>query len=324
MRILITGASGFIGSFVVEEALARGMEVWAAVRATSSRRYLQDSRIHLIELDFSSEERLREALAPHSFDYIVHTAGLTKSVRPGDFMEVNAEGTRRLAAAVVATGMPLRRLVFLSSLSVMGAIREQQPYTEITAGDEPRPNTAYGRSKLQAERYLRETGGRLPYVVLRPTGVYGPRERDYRMMADSIRHHLDFAVGYRRQDITFIYVRDLVQAIFLALDHGRTGATYLLGDGRVYRSADFSRLLRRALGNPWVLRITAPVWLLRLVALWGDMAGRLTGRAATVNSDKYHIMRQRNWRCDITPARDELGYRPQYPLGRGVAETYRH
>ena len=77
-KILITGASGFIGSFIVEEALNRGMEVWAAVRRTSSRRYLQDSRINFIELDFDSEERLKEQLGDHEFDYIVHAAGVTK------------------------------------------------------------------------------------------------------------------------------------------------------------------------------------------------------------------------------------------------------
>ena len=160
-----------------------------------------------------------------------------------------------------------------------------------------------------------------PYVILRPTGVYGPREKDYFIMAKSIKGHSDFAVGYKPQDITFVYVKDVVQAVFLALDHGKTGRTYFLSDGKVYRSATFSNLIRQELGNPWWIRITAPIWILRIVTAVGDIIGRLSGKAIALNNDKYHILRQRNWRCDIQPAIDELGYKPQYDLERGVRET---
>lgn len=321
-RILITGASGFIGSFIVEEALRQGMETWAAVRSSSSRAYLNDQRINFIELDLSDEQRLTEQLKDHQFDYVVHAAGVTKCINKDDFRRVNTEGTRHLVAALRALRMPIERFVFLSSLSVMGAIREQQPYTEIREDDTPQPNTAYGKSKLEAEETLKaRSEEQFPYVILRPTGVYGPREKDYFIMAKSIKGHSDFAVGYKPQDITFVYVKDVVQAVFLALDHGKTGRTYFLSDGKVYRSATFSNLIRRELGNPWWIRITAPIWILRIVTAVGDIIGRMSGKAIALNNDKYHILRQRNWRCDIQPAIDELGYKPQYDLERGVRET---
>lgn len=321
-RILITGASGFIGSFIVEEALRQGMETWAAVRSSSSRAYLNDQRINFIELDLSDEQRLIEQLKDHQFDYVVHAAGVTKCINKDDFRRVNTEGTRHLVAALRALRMPIERFVFLSSLSVMGAIREQQPYTEIREDDTPQPNTAYGKSKLEAEETLKaRSEEQFPYVILRPTGVYGPREKDYFIMAKSIKGHSDFAVGYKPQDITFVYVKDVVQAVFLALDHGKTGRAYFLSDGKVYRSATFSNLIRRELGNPWWIRITAPIWILRIVTAVGDIIGRLSGKAIALNNDKYHILRQRNWRCDIQPAIDELGYKPQYDLERGVRET---
>ena len=321
-RILITGASGFIGSFIVEEALRQGMETWAAVRSSSSRAYLNDKRINFIELDLSDEQRLTEQLKDHQFDYVVHAAGVTKCINKDDFRRVNTEGTRHLVAALRALRMPIERFVFLSSLSVMGAIREQQPYTEIREDDTPQPNTAYGKSKLEAEETLKaRSEEQFPYVILRPTGVYGPREKDYFIMAKSIKGHSDFAVGYKPQDITFVYVKDVVQAVFLALDHGKTGNAYFLSDGKVYRSATFSNLIRRELGNPWWIRITAPIWILRIVTAVGDIIGRMSGKAIALNNDKYHILRQRNWRCDIQPAIDELGYQPQYDLERGVRET---
>lgn len=317
--ILITGASGFIGSFIVEEALSRGFEVWAAVRKSSSHQFLKDERIHFIELNLSSQEALHQQLAGHQFDYVVHAAGVTKCLDKRDFFRINTEGTKHLVSALLALRMPLRRFVYISSLSIMGAIREQQPYEEIRESDTPRPNTAYGESKLLAEQWLDTQP--IPYIILRPTGVYGPRERDYFMMAKSIQSHTDFAVGFQQQDITFVYVSDVVQAVFLALEKGKTGRRYFLSDGEVYQSAAFSNYIRRELGNPWWIRITAPLWLLRVITFVGEYVGRLTGKVTALNNDKYYIMRQRNWRCDITPARQELGYEPQVKLEEGVRRS---
>ena len=321
MKILITGASGFIGSFIVEEALRRGFETWAAVRKSSSREYLQDERIHFIELNLSSKDQLVSLLRDKDFDYVVHAAGVTKCLNKADFRRINTEGTKNLVDALLEVGMPLKRFVFISSLSIFGAIKEQQPYEEIRETDTPQPNTAYGRSKLEAEQYLTTLGDRLPYIILRPTGVYGPREKDYFIMAKSIQQHSDFAVGYKRQDITFVYVQDVVQAVFLALDRGENGRKYFLSDGQVYQSTTFSDLIHEELGRPWWIRITAPVWVLRVVTFFGEYVGRMTGKVTALNNDKYNILKQRNWRCDIQPAIDELGYQPQVQLAEGVKRS---
>ncbi len=318
MKILVTGASGFIGSYIVEEALRQGMETWAAVRPTSSRKYLQDPRIHFINLNFSSEAELESELADHEFDYVVHAAGATKCLHAEDFYRVNTQGTKNLVDALLALKMPIKRFVFISSLSIFGAIREEQPYQEITEHDTPKPNTAYGKSKLEAEKYLDSKGLAFPYIILRPTGVYGPREKDYFLMAKSIQQHIDFAVGYKQQDITFVYVQDVVQAVFLALDHGKNGRKYFLSDGGVYNSKTFSNLLHKELGHPWLIRIKAPIWVLKMVTTIGEYIGRMTGKMSALNNDKYHILKQRNWRCDIEPAMDELGYHARYDLERGV------
>lgn len=321
MKILITGASGFIGSFIVEEALKQGFETWAAIRKSSSKEYLQDERIHFIELNLSSKAQLIEQLRPHQFDYVVHAAGVTKCLNKADFRRINTEGTKNLVDALLDLQMPLKRFVFLSSLSVFGAIKEQLPYDEIREDDTPKPNTEYGRSKLEAEKYIDSIGSRLPYTILRPTGVYGPHEKDYFMMAKSIKQHIDFAVGYQRQDITFVYVTDVVQAVFLALEKGETGRKYFLSDGQVYQSTTFSDLIHEELGRPWWLRITAPVWVLRVVTFFGEYIGHMTGKVTALNNDKYNILRQRNWRCDIEPARRELGFEPKVQLKEGVKTT---
>ena len=328
-RILITGASGFIGSFIVEEALNRGFETWVAVRKSSSKAFLQDERIHFIELNLSSEAELKQQLKDIQFDYVVHAAGVTKCLHKEDFFRINTEGTKNLVRALLDLQMPLKRFVYISSLSIMGAIREEQPYKEIRERDKAKPNTAYGKSKLEAEQWLvslnkeleKKNEKLLPYVILRPTGVYGPRERDYFMMAKSIQSHIDFAVGFKQQDITFVYVTDVVQAVFLAMEKGQTGRCYFLSDGEVYQSSTFSDLIRKELGNPWWIRITAPLWLLRIITFCGEYIGHMTGKVTALNNDKYNIMKQRNWRCDINPARQELGYEPQVKLEEGVRRS---
>ena len=326
-KILITGASGFIGSFLVARGLELGFDVWAAVRKSSSRRYLQDPRIHFLELDFDDDDLLAAQLKQHvaehgAFAHVLHAAGATKARSEAEFVRVNAEGTVRLARQLLQTKAltaSTGRFVFFSSLSVYGPVREEDN-RPILESDEQMPDTAYGRSKQQAEQELAHIPD-LNYIILRPTGVYGPREKDYFLMAKSIIQRVDFSVGYKPQTITFIYVRDLVEAAYLALSHGESGRAYFLTDGHNYSSRDFSNLLQKELNIRGVLHIKAPIWFLKLVCFINGGLANLFGKTTTLNMDKFNILKQRNWQCDIRPAEQELGYRPQYPLERGVKET---
>lgn len=214
--ILITGASGFIGSFIVQEALKRRFGVWAGIRASSSKKYLKERKIHFLELDFAHPNELRAQLSGHKgtynkFDYIVHCAGVTKCADKSDFDRVNYLQTKYFVDTLRELNMIPKQFIYISTLSVFGPIREKD-YSPISEEDTPAPNTAYGLSKLKAELYIQSIPG-FPYVIYRPTGVYGPREADYFLMAKSIRQHTDFSVGYKRQDLTFVYVKDIVQAI---------------------------------------------------------------------------------------------------------------
>ena len=323
-QILVTGASGFIGSFIVEEALRKGFSTWAGIRKTSSREYLQEPGLNFIDLDYSHPDNLKKQLQEHAaehgqFDYIVHCAGVTKCIDKRDFERVNYQQTKNLADALIATGQTPKLFVFISTLSIFGPIHEKD-YEPIRETDTPQPNTAYGKSKLKAEQYLQGLEG-FPYLILRPTGVYGPREKDYFLMAKSIMQHVDLSVGYKRQDITFVYVKDIVQAIFLGIEKGVTHRAFFLSDGQVYQSRTFSNLLMRELKTTKVLRICAPIWVLKVISVVAEWWAGLRHTTSTLNTDKYNIMKQRNWRCDITPTIEELGYQPQYQLDKGVKET---
>ncbi len=322
--ILVTGASGFIGSYLVEAAVERGLQTWAGVRASSSRKYLQDHRIQFFELDFGHPERMRALLQQHKlrygrFDYIVHCAGVTKCADKRDFERVNYGQTADFVRALIELDMVPVQFIFISTLSVFGPVHEKD-YQPITDRDIPQPNTAYGQSKWKAEQFLQSLPD-FPTVIFRPTGVYGPREKDYFLMAQSIKQHVDVAAGFKRQDLTFVYVKDIVQAVFLAIERQVTHRAYFLSDGQVYQSRTFSDLIRRELGNPLVIRLKFPLIVLKIVSLLAEWVARCRGTSSTLNSDKYRIMKQRNWRCNIAPTCEELGYRPLYDLERGVTET---
>lgn len=347
--ILVTGASGFIGSYIVSEGLSKGYETWAGVRGTSSRNYLSDKRIRFAQLTLGSLPQLKqqlltlkEQMGGRGWDYVIHAAGATKCIDLQEFHRTNTDGTRNLILALQECDMIPKRFVFISSLSIFGAIREkavkmkdanyakgptisekESIYKPILHTDTPRPNTAYGKSKLAAEEFLHcQDPTRFPYVILRPTGVYGPREKDYFVMARSIASHIDFAVGYNPQEITFIYMQDVVQAVYKSLNsEAAIGKAYFLSDGRIYNSRRFSDLLQKELGNPWVLHIKAPLCILKGICWCGTQWMNITKHLIVLNQDKFNILSQRNWRCDIEPAREDLGYEPQWTLEAGVCET---
>lgn len=328
MKILITGASGFIGSFLCEESLKRGMETWAGMRAHSSRRWLTDERLKFATLDMTDVELLKEQLSAYQqevgrWDVIIHAGGATKCLKREDFDFHNYICTKNFVEALQALEMMPSQFLYVSSLSVLGPIREQQnadgSYNDMLSSDTPAPNTAYGESKVKSEAYLRGIEG---VTIFRPTGVYGPREKDYFMMAKSIKLHVDFAVGYKKQVITFVYVRDLVGAIFSAIGKAdvASGKTYLVSDGHNYDSRAFSDLIQKELGVKCVLHIKAPLWLLRVISAVAEGISKLTRQPSTLNGDKYRIMSQRNWQCDISPLKKDLGFVPEWPLERGVKE----
>ena len=322
--ILITGAGGFIGGFLVEEALKRGYETWAAVRSTTSREFLQDERIHFIELDYENPDHLEETLRSHQsecgrWDYIVHNLGVTKSTNYLDFERVNYGYLRDFVDALQETDMVPDVFLMMSSLSVMGP-GDEKTYKPIMPTDIPMPNTFYGVSKLKAEAYLRSIEG-FPYTIFRCTGVYGPHERDYYLMIKSIKRGFDFSVGFDKQMLTFIYVKDLVKGVMDALEKGPLHKAYFISEDRAYTQQEFRKIVCEELGKKHVIPVTCPLWVVKQVCKVSEWFGKVTLKASTLNRDKFKILKQRNWQCDTSEARQDFDFNPQYPLREGIRES---
>lgn len=323
-KIIITGASGFIGSFLVEKALSLGFETWAGVRKSSSKEFLQDSRILFLDLNFSDKEKLTSQLVDFrkvfgTPDYIVHNAGVTKCLDSADFDRINYQYTVNFIDALKDAQCVPSKFVLISSLSAFG-MGDEKTYLPIKLTDTPNPNTRYGISKLKAERYLQNTEG-FPYMILRPTGVYGPREKDYYLMLKTVKSGLDVGAGFKEQHLTFIYVKDLVDAVFLALDSPLFNRAYFVADGDVYTDKEYTALVKKVLERKNVFRLKIPLFVLKAVSFVAENISKISRKPSTLNIDKYKIMKQRNWECDVEPLRKELNFSPKYNLEKGLEES---
>lgn len=323
--VLIVGAGGFIGGFIASEGLRRGYRVWAGVRQSTSRRYLQDPDINFIEFDYDDPAQIRHALQENApdgqpWDYIVYNLGATKCANFADFNRINYLYLRSFVEEMRKCQLMPRRFLFMSSLSALGPYGEKNgcPATACTI---PHPNTRYGLSKIKAETYL-ETCPELPWIIFRPTGVYGPHEQDYLMMIKCIDSHLDVSMGFRPQKITFIYVEDLVNAIYDALPvDATTHRKYILSEDRAYTQKEFRTLVAKRLGHKFVFPLTLPMWAVFAVSFVAEKWAAVSLKPSTLNRDKFKIMKQRNWTCSIADAFNDFGFKIDYPLERGVNIT---
>lgn len=319
-KLMVVGAGGFIGGFIAQKALDLGMEVTVVVRDTTSRRYLTDSRLHFLVLDYDDSQALESALAAtERHDYTIYNLGATKAVNYSDFRRINYEYLRRFCEALKNTGREPDRLLYVSSLSALGP-GDEKNYTPLTDSTTPNPDTRYGQSKIMAEQYLQHRAG-IPYIIFRPTGVYGPHEQDYLMMVKCIDSHFDFGIGMRRQELTFIYVDDLVEAMFAALAAGVENRTYIIAEPRSYTQREFRDIVARELQKRWVVSVRLPIWAAWVACAVAGKVAKWQMKASTLNLDKFRIMRQRNWKADISAAQRDFGFAPKVDLREGIRRT---
>lgn len=325
-RVLIIGAGGFIGGHIAKESLNRGYETWCGVRRSTSRRYLSDKRINFVEFDYENKDNLLQTLSDtlpenEKWDYIIYNLGATKCTNFSDFNKINYQYLRLFVESLIESSKKPEQFLYISSLSALGP-GDEKNYTPISSHDIPQPDTRYGVSKIKAETFI-ETTSDFPWTIFRPTGVYGPHEQDYLMMIKSIDSHWDFGVGFRKQMLTFIYVEDLVNAMFDAIEASDVVVhkKYIISENRAYTQAEFRRIVAEALGKKWVIPIRLPLWIAYCASFIAEKWGLIRMQPSTLNRDKFKIMKQRNWSCDISDAKRDFNFNPRFSLRDGIAHT---
>jgi dihydroflavonol-4-reductase len=321
VRVLVTGATGFIGTALVRRLIQGGDEVRSLVRKSSSTSTLGELPVEMVLGDLADEESLRRAVA--GCELVYHLAGAVKALRPRDFFRVNGEGTRRVAVACAAAPTP-PRLVYVSSLAAAGPSAAHRPRHE---EDPERPVSLYGESKLEGERALRSLSGRMSASVVRPPIVYGPGDREFLpLLARMARLGLSVQVGLAERRYSTLHVDDLCEGLLAVARRGKpvrgegSEGTYFLDDGAEHTWAEIGRVACAALGRRTV-QLRLPIFLALAAAAVSSLRSALSGEPAIVSFDKLKEVRERAWTCSSDRARREVGYCPRFPLEPGLADA---
>jgi UDP-glucose 4-epimerase len=315
-RVLITGASGFVGYHLIKEALSSNLEVFAAVRKSSNIKHLDGQDIHYIDLAYNDPASLKKEMEEKQFNYIIHAAGVTRARTVEEYNTINAQYTYNLAKAAADSGINLKKFVLVSSLAAIGPLSD----IDGTINEEtiPNPVTAYGVSKLLAEQKLKTVTG-LPYTILRPTAVYGPRDTGIFIFFKQMSKGIEGYIGRSAQLLSFIYVTDLARACVKALNSGGQKA-YNLSDGKSYTKYDLGNEARKTLTGK-TFKFHIPVNFMKIIATVAEKVSNLKGEAPILNREKLNELTAVNWRCDIEQSKKDLCFTPQYDLSEGVSKT---
>lgn len=311
MKALVTGGTGFIGSHLVEGLIKEGFEVTCLVRDKDRLKNLQGiNPIKLLQGDCLNPTDLLKL--DNNYDYIFHLAGLTKAPTKKDFFLANVTATENLISAVLNRSLSLKRFVHIGSLSAVGPAHTNVPLTEDT---KPNPVSDYGMSKLKGEELVYGVRDLIPITILRPTVVYGPRDKDFLVFFKLINHKL--ALHWGDCLYTFIYINDLINGIIQSALHERAkGEIFFITDGNIYSNHQVTYAIAKALDKkPYFVKL--PSSFMNAIALILEKIGNI----GIVNTDKVKELKQKKWICYNTKAVKLFGFKPKVDLMEGAQWT---
>jgi nucleoside-diphosphate-sugar epimerase len=316
LKVLLTGASGFVGSHVLDNLRSRGIPTAVLLRSGSNARFIEAhlSSIEVCTGSISDPPSLRRAMT--GVTHIIHCAGATKARRNSEFYEINQAGTRNVVEAANAVPGGLQRLLHVSSLAAAGPSSPAKPRRE---DDPPQPVSAYGKSKLAGELEVRNHC-RAPFVILRPPGVYGPRDGGFLRLFQAVQRHLEPRPS-ARQELSLVFVEDLARGIVACLDHPAVARkTYFVASPEVVTARRLAGEIAAQMGV-WTLPLPLPAAVLWPLCLAQEVMTRLTGKASVLSLQKFAELRAQGWVCDPALLQRDVGCECTTTLAAGIAET---
>lgn len=316
MKVLLTGASGFVGSHILDSLQARHLPTAVLLRPTSSRDFLA-AHLPAVEVrvgSLSDPASLQPAL--DGVTHVVHCAGCIKALRAAEFFEVNQIGTRNLVQAINRQPT-VRRLVLVSSLAAVGPAGPEAPARET---DPPHPVSPYGQSKLAAEQEVQDRC-RTEYVIVRPPAVYGPRDTQFLPLFKAARAHVRPRYRGGKQALSLVFAPDLARAITECLVHpAAAGKTYFVASPEVVTADQMAQTIAAQFGT-WTVPVPVPMLALWLACTGAHLVAQLRRRPSLLSRWRYPELGARGWVCSPDRLRQELGLECSTPLETGIAQT---
>lgn len=322
MRILVTGASGFIGSGLVAALAEAGHDVCALMRPSASSDFLKGVQFTRLAGDLGDQESMVRAC--QNVDVIYHVAGLTSARNKEEFFKFNAEATKNLANAAVKSGS-VKKFIFVSSLAAAGPSIGLSPRSESEIDS---PVSMYGESKLRAELYLDEFKGKLNFICIRPPMVYGPRDKNVFLFFKTIQKQwmpiLPSKTPTGHKYYSAIHVDDLINALIAALDAPeedyQNGERFFVTDGQIYTYERIMGTIAHELKvKPF--RVKVPGMLVKTMASIGSLAGKALNKNFAMNKDKLKELTPDYWICSPQKSFDHFKFKPKYTMESGIPQT---
>jgi len=317
-RVLVTGGTGFVGSHLVERLLRNGYDVTCLVRDRRQLRWLEDMEVRVAHGDCTQPESL--AAAVQDVSLVFHCAGLTKAQHGRDYYLVNHLGTKNLLEACARYNPGIDKFILVSSQAAAGPSPDGRPVDE---GSTPHPVSDYGRSKLLAENEVRGYKDRLPVVILRPTTVYGPRDVDVYELFRWASRGLTLEMSGGDRYLNLCYVEDVTAALLVSDERGmESGSVYFVAENGPYSWSEFRDLLLST-GGVKARTIKIPYGAAYLLGLAAEIVSLFSKRPALANRQKVREAAQRYWLCDVGKIENDLCFRAEYPLQKGLELTWK-
>ncbi|MEL7499475.1 MAG: NAD-dependent epimerase/dehydratase family protein [Planctomycetota bacterium] len=318
-RVLITGATGFIGSRLVTFLVQRGYKVRAIVRATSDTAHLQRLGCELFVADLL-DDRGSVVQAAADCDYVFHLAAETRAVRSKELIQRNSQSMKTLLDAAASQPVP-PRLVYVSSLAAVGPSSKTEHLVE---SDRRHPTSFYGKSKQACEELAESFADQMKIAIVRPPIVLGEDDRNGLMMFESIdRFGIHFVPGFRNRNYSAIHVDDLCRALILVAEEGQSlepdgrnfgNGIYFATSPEIYTFSELGRTIGQVLGRKrtWVIKVALPI--LWSIALFNELKARIVRQPQYLNRDKLREAMAGSWICSGEKIKNELGFEPEKPM----------
>ena len=318
MKVLVTGATGFLGSHIADELLKKGYEVRCTYRKTSNLRWLKDKPFELVEADFFDIESLKKAT--EGVDYIVHSAGVVAGRNLDDFLRGNRDTTLNLLKAAEATAPNLVRFVHVSSQTAAGPAESlDKPVTEDMT---PHPITAYGISKIEAEKAVLSFKDKFNYTIVRPTAIYGPRDVAIFQMFQIAQKGLGTLMGFDKKYLNLIHSDDCSRGIIQAMESDKAiNETYFIASEEIYNWPQIINVFKKAFNKKFFITLRIPHFLIYTIGAISEFFGRFAKKPPVFNKDKARDFVQKYWICSIEKSQRDFGFKQQVSLEDGIKQT---
>jgi dihydroflavonol-4-reductase len=315
-KALVTGATGFVGGWLVDLLLRKGCQVTCLVRKAGNSQALQQIPVRLVIGDLENRKAIRDAA--QGIDTVYHVAGTIKATNREEYFRINQLGTRSLLETLAEAAPGLKRFIHISSLAAAGPSLGEHGLTE---EDKPNPISWYGESKLQSEQEALKFAKSFRVTILRPSAVYGPRDRETLMIFRMIKRGCLFTPGRFIRRFSLIHVNDLAAAIVKAGEQDiSSGEIFFISRRESYTWEEVGRAIARALGRNY-RQIAIPKSIAVMAGHAGDLWNSMSRKPATLNTEKIKELLQPSWLCNPSKAWTLLGLTPEIDLVRGMEDT---